>query len=233
MAREDTPNICTPCVSDTVYCCPTLGISGSVSATYSNENAKSSSADASRFLCNFLFSNFDEFLEGFLYWVPDSDDVPHIGVWVADWDDYSLADQYYSAEGSTDWCDPSGTYSASCDSVLCQDPNDTSTLTVSISEDTNAAPIITSIPTQINSLGDTISLQVSASDSDAGQTLSYSAVGLPLGLRIDSGTGLITGNMEGANVSNELDVVTVTVTDDGLNPKSASTTFGWFKLANS
>ena len=233
MAREDTPNVCTPCASYTVSCCPTLGISGSVSATYSNENATAGSADASRFGCGFQFYNFDEKLEGSLSWVPDSIDEPHIGVWVASWDDFGEADQYYSAEGSTDWCDPSGTYSASCDDFFCQDPNDTSTLTVSISEDTNAAPTITSIPTQTNNIGDFISLFVSASDSDAGQTLSYSAVGLPSGLIIDSGTGLIFGTMVGTNVVNELDVVTVTVTDDALNPKSAYTTFGWFRLANS
>lgn len=233
MAREDIPSVCTPCGPATLSCCPTLGISGSVSATYSNENATAGSADASRLGCGFQFNNFDEKLEGTLSWVPDSVDEPHIGVWVASWDDYGVEDQYYTAEGSSDWCNPGGTYNASCDDVFCQDPDDTSTLTVSISADTNAAPTITSIPTQTNNIGDTISLQVSASDSDAGQTLIYSAVGLPLGLIIDSGTGLITGKIVGANVSNELDVVTVTVTDDAINPKSASTTFGWFGLATS
>jgi hypothetical protein len=232
MAREDLPSVCTPCVPAIISCCPTLGSGGSVSATYSNANAPNASADASRSGCGFAFSNFDDYLEGNLIWTSYSDDKPHIGVWVAYWDDYGIADQYYSAEGSTDWCNPSGTYSASCDDFLCEEPSDTSTLTVSISADTNAAPNIASIPTQINTVGDTISLQVFATDQDAGQTLRYSAVGLSWGLTIDSATGLITGNIVAENVSNELNVVTVTVTDNATNPRSASTTFGWFARIN-
>jgi len=147
------------------------------------------------------------------------------------YDNLTFANQRTQDTPVTNPLDPTGTYYH----LGSGDPRPTiGTMTVTLLNDTetNAAPIITSIPTQTNNIGDTISLQVSASDSDAGQTLSYSAVSLPSGLIIDSGTGLITGNMVGANV-NKLDVVTVTVTDDASNPKSASTTFGWFGVATS
>ncbi|GAA1967004.1 putative Ig domain-containing protein [Catenulispora subtropica] len=66
--------------------------------------------------------------------------------------------------------------------------------------------------------GGTVSLQITGHDSDSGQTLTYSATGLPAGLSI-SGSGLISGTATTAGSS------TVTVTaHDGTNA-SGSTSF--------
>ena len=65
------------------------------------------------------------------------------------------------------------------------------------------------------------SLQVVASDSASGATLSYSAAGLPPGLSIDSGSGLISGTPS----ANGRYTATVTATDDIA--VSGSATFTW------
>src|SRR5262249_27439027 len=46
---------------------------------------------------------------------------------------------------------------------------------------------------QTGTVGTAASLQIRATDSAAGQTLTYSAAGLPAGLAISSTTGLISG----------------------------------------
>ncbi|HEX6522801.1 MAG TPA: arabinofuranosidase catalytic domain-containing protein [Streptosporangiaceae bacterium] len=70
-------------------------------------------------------------------------------------------------------------------------------------------------------VGTATSLQISASDSAAGQTLTYSATGLPSGLSISSSTGLISGTPTTAGTSN----VTVTATD--TTGASGSASFAW------
>jgi non-reducing end alpha-L-arabinofuranosidase len=74
---------------------------------------------------------------------------------------------------------------------------------------------------QAATVGTAASLQIHASDSASGQTLSYSASGLPAGLSINSGTGLITGTPTTAGSSG----VTVTATDGTGATGSAS--FTW------
>jgi O-glycosyl hydrolase len=71
------------------------------------------------------------------------------------------------------------------------------------------------------STGTAASLQIQASDSAAGQTLTYSATGLPTGLSINSSTGLISGTATTAGRYN----VTVTATD--TTGASGSASFTW------
>jgi hypothetical protein len=79
---------------------------------------------------------------------------------------------------------------------------------------------VTQPAAQTSTVGTAVSLQIQASDSASG-TLSYAATGLPQGVTIDSGSGLISGTPTTAGTSN----VTVTATDTA--GASGSTTFGW------
>jgi len=73
---------------------------------------------------------------------------------------------------------------------------------------------------QTTTVGTAVSLQVSASDSASGQTLSYSATGLPAGLSISS-SGLISGTPTTAGTSS------VTVTAKDTTGASGSASFSW------
>ncbi|HWG27774.1 MAG TPA: putative Ig domain-containing protein [Actinospica sp.] len=79
---------------------------------------------------------------------------------------------------------------------------------------------VTNPGSRTGTVGTAVSLQISASDSASGQTLSYSATGLPAGLSI-SGSGLISGTPTTAATSN----VTVTATD--TTGASGSASFSW------
>jgi O-glycosyl hydrolase len=80
---------------------------------------------------------------------------------------------------------------------------------------------VTSPGNQTGTVGTAASVQVHASDSASGQTLSYAATGLPAGLSINSSTGLISGTPTTAGTS----TVTVTATDG--TGASGSATFSW------
>lgn len=91
-----------------------------------------------------------------------------------------------------------------------------------------AAPVVgvtaTSPGNQSNNDSDAISLPVAASDS-AGDTLSYSATGLPPGLSINS-NGVIVGTIASDADSSVPYLVTVIATDTAADV-SATTTFNW------
>jgi hypothetical protein len=80
---------------------------------------------------------------------------------------------------------------------------------------------VTTPANQTSTVGTAASLQVQASDSASGQTLTYSATGLPAGLSINSSTGLISGTPTATGTSN----VMVTATDTTGAKGSAS--FTW------
>jgi len=78
-------------------------------------------------------------------------------------------------DGPTGWGTPDG--------LTAFQSNGTTTNTVTV----------TNPGSQTSTVGTAASLQINASDSASGQTLTYSATGLPTGLSISSTTGLITG----------------------------------------
>jgi len=80
---------------------------------------------------------------------------------------------------------------------------------------------VTNPGAQTGTVGTAASLQVKASDSASGQTLTYSATSLPAGLSISSTTGLISGTPTTAGSSS----VTVTATD-GTGAKGTAS-FTW------
>ena len=86
----------------------------------------------------------------------------------------------------------------------------------------NGAVTLTPPADQTNYEGDTVSLSVAGTDS--GGTPAYTAIGLPPGLRINAGTGLITGTV--AAGASAYGPYTVTVyANDGTN--GAEETFTW------
>jgi len=74
---------------------------------------------------------------------------------------------------------------------------------------------------QTSTVGTAASLQVGATDSASGQTLTYSATGLPAGLSINSSTGLISGTPTTAGTSS------VTVTAKDTTGASGTNSFSW------
>jgi len=80
---------------------------------------------------------------------------------------------------------------------------------------------VTNPGSQTGAVGTAASVQIHASDSASGQTLTYSASGLPAGLSINSATGLISGTPTSAGTSD----VTVTATD--TTGASGSAAFTW------
>jgi hypothetical protein len=80
---------------------------------------------------------------------------------------------------------------------------------------------VTNPGNQTATVGTAASVQVNATDSASGQTLSYSASGLPAGLSINASSGLISGTPTAAGTS----TATVTVTDG--TGASGSTSFAW------
>ena len=92
--------------------------------------------------------------------------------------------------------------------------------------DTNRAPQVTDLGDQSSAEGAVVSLQIEASDSD-GNSLTYSASGLPGGLDIDSGSGLISGTVSLTAADNSPYSVVVTVTDNGSPELQGQTSFSW------
>jgi glucuronoarabinoxylan endo-1,4-beta-xylanase len=80
---------------------------------------------------------------------------------------------------------------------------------------------VTNPGSQTGTVGTAASLAIKASDSAAGQTLSYSATGLPAGLSISSSTGVISGTPTAAGTS------TVSVTATDTTGASGSASFTW------
>ncbi len=72
-----------------------------------------------------------------------------------------------------------------------------------------------------STVGTAASVQIGATDSASGQTLTYSAAGLPAGLSINASTGLISGTPTTAGTSS------VTVTAKDTTGATGTTSFSW------
>ena len=88
-----------------------------------------------------------------------------------------------------------------------------------VAVNTNNPPTITSPNNQTGNTGVNVSLAIQASDAD-GDTLTYTASGLPAGLNINSNSGLVFGTLNSVGNNN----VRITVSDATTN---ASTQFNW------
>jgi hypothetical protein len=86
---------------------------------------------------------------------------------------------------------------------------------------------VTSPGDQTHTEGNTISLQIQASDPDTGDELLYTASDLPEGLSINLGTGRISGVIDDLASLGSPYSVTVEVIDDGSPALSDSVTFQW------
>ena len=105
--------------------------------------------------------------------------------------------------------------------------SDAKTFTVIVSE-VNNAPTLTPVGNRTVSESNTLTVTVSASDPDSGQTLTFSLdPGAPDGMTINAGTGTITWTpgevFGGGNYS-----AVVRATDDGQPPLSGTTTLALF-----
>src|SRR5580658_1593292 len=117
------------------------------------------------------------------------------------------------------WTAPAGTYAIGVGDSSANLPLTGSlTLASAVGPDTVT---LTSPGNQSTTTGAAVNLQLSATDSAAGQTLSYTATGLPAGLYVNPSTGDITGTA----LYPESDVVTVTATDTEGYENSVS--FEW------
>ncbi|WP_298272838.1 putative Ig domain-containing protein, partial [Geobacter sp.] len=87
----------------------------------------------------------------------------------------------------------------------------------------NHPPAITSSPVKSGTEGQPYSYQVTASDSDAGTTLTYSLDAAPTSMQIDPTTGLITWTPTSAQTGNN--TVTVRVSDGSLSATQTYTLF--------
>jgi putative Ig domain-containing protein/phospholipase D-like protein len=112
-----------------------------------------------------------------------------------------------------------GTYTVTVTGTDSTGPTGSATYTWNVGTTGNTVTV-TNPGSQTGTVGTAASLQVSATDSASGQTLTYSATGLPAGLSISS-TGLISGTPTTAGTSS------VTVTAKDTTGATGSATFSW------
>ncbi len=104
----------------------------------------------------------------------------------------------------------------------------TATVTVTVAPG-NDAPTVAPLPALANADGASVSVPVAGNFTDLdGDTLSFSAAGLPAGLMIDSATGIISGIIDpAASQGGAGGIYSVTVTANDGNGGTVSTTFNW------
>ncbi|HUP13199.1 MAG TPA: putative Ig domain-containing protein, partial [Niastella sp.] len=89
-------------------------------------------------------------------------------------------------------------------------------LIVTVNPSTNATPVLAPIGNKTVTFGQSVNFTASATDADAGQSLTYSLVNAPLGATIDAATGAFNWTPETATNA----TFTVRVTDNATTPLS-------------
>ena len=115
----------------------------------------------------------------------------------------------------------SGSYSVTVTAKDTTGATGSASFTWTINSATGNTVTVTNPGSQTGTVGTAASLQISASDSASGQTLTYSATGLPAGLSINSSTGLISGTPTTAGSNS------VTVTAKDTTGATGSASFTW------
>jgi hypothetical protein len=96
-----------------------------------------------------------------------------------------------------------------------------SVLDVTFGSGTGNTVTVVNPGSRTGTVGSPASLQIQASDSATGQSLTYTATGLPAGLSVNAASGLISGTPGAAGAS------TVTVTATDTTGATGSATFTW------
>src|SRR5450755_1456374 len=117
--------------------------------------------------------------------------------------------------------DPGGNTGARLDIETCTDSAQQRWTLPSGSGGGGNTVTVTSPGGQTSTVGTAASVQVHATDSGSGQTLTYSAAGLPAGLAINASSGLISGTPTAAGTSS------VTVTARDTTGAAGSASFSW------
>ncbi|WP_184075355.1 Ig-like domain-containing protein, partial [Sphingomonas prati] len=103
----------------------------------------------------------------------------------------------------------------------------TATVTVTVAGN-NDAPLATALPPRSDSDGETVTLNLAPAFRDPdGDTLRYSATGLPAGLTIDAVTGVISGQIASNASATSGGVYTVVVSATDPSGAQVSTSFTW------
>jgi hypothetical protein len=133
------------------------------------------------------------------------------------------------ATGVFTWT-PTSTQASSTNSVTVQavdnssPPLSATTTFMVVVIQPNHPPVLAAIPDQTVVLGSTLTLQVSATDPDPGNTLIYAMVYGPTGASVNPSTGLFSWTPTQVTVPST-NSVTIQVTDNGVPMMSASQSF--------
>ncbi|QMU69989.1 glycoside hydrolase family 3 C-terminal domain-containing protein [Streptacidiphilus sp. P02-A3a] len=135
----------------------------------------------------------------------------------------SMHDLSYWSDSANAWKTATGAYGVQVGDTS-GNPQLSGTLDVT-STATGNTVTVTPPPGMSSQVGTAAALGIKGSDSASGQSLTYTATGLPSGLTVNSGTGTVSGTATSAGTS----TVTVTATDN--TGATGSATFVWTTTA--